>query len=102
MTGIWLLATQMASHLMLLDVGFSSSLMRFLARHRALQDAEQASRFLSTAFVSLLVAGVALLMLSPALTSAFLRAFAIPPSIANEATLLAFVTIAYVGTSLPL
>jgi O-antigen/teichoic acid export membrane protein len=101
-TGIWLLATLMASHLMLLDVGFSSSLVRFLARHRALQDAEQASRFLSTAFVALLVAGVALFLLSPALAPAFLRVFAISPSYAHEAKLLAFVTIAYVGTSLPL
>jgi O-antigen/teichoic acid export membrane protein len=101
-TGVWLLASQLASHLMLLDIGLGTSLMRLLARSKALGDDKLASRYVSTAFYSLAVCSLILLAASPWIGAAFVRWFGIEGSLADTARTLGIVTVVYVAVSLPL
>ena len=102
LTGVWLLATQLASHLMLLDAGFANSLIRYLARQRALNDDNVASEFLATAFIALICVGLLLLLAMPFLRNLFLKSFDIAPENAADAGYLVMLTVAYVALSLPL
>lgn len=100
--GVWLLATQFAAHLMLFDAGLANSLVRFLARARALNDRQQGSQFLSTALVVLGGLSTALLLSAFALAALFVRVFPPTPDLRAMSYQLAFATVLYVALSLPL
>ena len=101
-TGIWLLASQLASHLMLLDIGLGTSLIRLLARSKALGDDKLASEYLSTAFYSLAACSAVLLLFAFWIGRLFVHLFDIGETLAATAHVLAIVTVIYVTFSLPL
>ena len=96
------MATQLVAHLMLLDVGLTNSLVRFLAGQRALCDTKKASSYLVTAFYTLLSISFLLLLMSPFLSSGFLYSMQLTSDNAPGAEGLIMLTIAYAAISLPL
>lgn len=101
-TGIWLIASQIAIHLMLLDAGFTNSIVRFLSKNKSLNNAAAASCYLSTAFLSLLGIGALLLLFSGASGTLFISVFEVSSNLEPSAKLLAVYTVVYVAVSLPL
>ncbi len=99
--GVWLLATQLASHLMLFDVGITNSLVRLLARPEA-DDPRLAARVLATSFYTLAGIGAAMLLVAPMAGHLFLTAFKLPASLERDARWLMLLTVASVGMTLPL
>lgn len=96
------MATQLVAHLMLLDVGLTNSLIRFLAGQRALHDIKKASGYLVAAFYTLLSIGFLLFLMSPFISSGFLYSMQLTSDNAPGAEGLIILTIAYVAISLPL
>jgi len=102
LTGVWLMSTQLLAHLMLLDAGFTNSLVRFLAGQHAVHDIKKASSYVVTAFFTLLAISCLLLITSPFLGSAFLRSMKLTANNAPGAENLVLLTIIYAAVSLPL
>jgi O-antigen/teichoic acid export membrane protein len=102
MTGLWLLASQLASQLALLDAGISNSLIRLLARERGQGTAESRARFVSTAFAALAVVGLSLLVVSPWIVGPVVGAFDLASGQRGPAVEVMWLAIVFVGLSLPL
>lgn len=102
LVGVWLLVSQYAQHLMLLELGLNTSLTRFLARHRGSGDLLGASRYLSASIFSLLAMGALIVLLVPLLAEGFNAAFDLPPGTESQAYWLVLLASITVGLSLPL
>lgn len=102
LTGLWLLASQLASQLALLDAGISNSLIRLLARERGQGTPRSRARFVSTAFAALSVVGALLLVASPWVVGHVVDAFGLEPGQRGPALEVMGLAILFVGLSLPL
>ncbi len=100
--GIWLLVSQYAQHLMLLELGINTSLTRFLARHRGCDDLRGASQYLSASIFSLITMGGLVILVTPLLASGFQAAFQLPPETGPEVYWLVLLASLTTGLSLPL
>jgi O-antigen/teichoic acid export membrane protein len=102
LTGLWLLASQLASQLALLDAGISNSLIRLLARERGQGTVQSRARFVSTAFAALAVVGAVLLAVAPWAVERVVDAFGLAPGQRGPALELMGLAMVFVGLSLPL
>lgn len=102
LTGLWLLASQLASQLALLDAGISNSLIRLLARERGQGSPESRARFVSTAFAALSVVGAVLLVASPWVVEHVVGLFGLSPGQRGPALEVMALAFVFVGLSLPL
>lgn len=101
-TGVWLLATQVAAQLTLLDAGIATSLSRLLARACEDGSNDQPEHIISTAFWTLLTVGLLLIVCAPLAADYFVAKFPIPREVLNDSWWLILLTAVFVGISLPL
>jgi O-antigen/teichoic acid export membrane protein len=102
MMGVWLLATQLASHLILLDAGLANSLIRLLARESAATAANRRAMLLGTTFYALSAVAMLLLVASPFLSSAYTHALGLEAGPFDPAWQLMMLTIVSVVLTLPM
>ncbi len=100
--GVWLMATQIASHLMLFDAGLANSLVRLLAGQHAVLDTRKGSSYLATAFYVLLGFGLLLLLAAPFLAAGFVWSLHLTTENTPGVDMLALLAVIYVAVSLPL
>lgn len=100
--GIWLLATQLSQHIFLLELGFNTSLTRFLSRYRAKNDLSSASMYLSTSIIFLLIIGIIVIILSPLIATLFDKMFSFPSELGNEVYWLIILVTSLTGINLSL
>jgi O-antigen/teichoic acid export membrane protein len=79
MYGLWALTAAMTSSFALLDLGYGGSLVRFIARYRALRDTRSLNEILSTLAVVYAAIGVATLLLALLMVPFIDRVFALEP-----------------------
>jgi O-antigen/teichoic acid export membrane protein len=95
--GLWMLTASITTSFALLDLGYGGSLVRFIARYRALRDSEGLNEILSTLFVVYSMIGLATfcgaLLISPYLSTFFL----IPPEQVATARYLFLIITTYVA-----
>jgi O-antigen/teichoic acid export membrane protein len=101
LTGVWLMVTQLVSHLNLLDVGFSNSLVRFLAGQRAVEDVKKGSNYLATSFYILAIVGFILLVAAPFISSVSVQSLQLTEGVSG-AKALVLLAIASIAISLPM
>ena len=95
--GLWILTASVTSSFALLDLGYGGSLVRFIARYRALRDTKGMNEVLSTLAVVYAVIGLATLALA-LLVAPFLDSiFAIAPSQVTTARQVLLITSVYVA-----
>jgi O-antigen/teichoic acid export membrane protein len=78
--GLWVLTASVTTSFALLDLGYGGSLVRFIARYRALRDTKALNEILSTLVVVYAAIGVATLAVAALLAPFLDSAFAIDPS----------------------
>lgn len=100
--GVWLLTTQLAAQLTLLDAGMVTSLTRLLARKRLADPGTQTERIISTTFWLLMAVGVSLIACAPIIATYFITKFPIPKNVLLDSWWLVVLTVVFVGVSLPL
>lgn len=100
--GIWLLATQLSQHIILLEFGFNTSLTRLLARYRAKGDQETASIFLSTSILILACIGFFVFVISPIIANYFVKTFEFSSSLVDDIYWLMVTTSCFTGANLAL
>jgi O-antigen/teichoic acid export membrane protein len=83
--GVWILAISCVNYLNLLDLGFGSSMVRFLSKGHTTKEHEGASEaFSGVVWVRLQIAGV-VLALSACLAGLFPYIFNVPPALVTDA-----------------
>ncbi len=98
--GIWLLATQLSQHIFLLELGFNTSLTRFLSRYRAKNDLNSASIYLSTSIIFLFIIGIIVILLSPLIASVFEKIFLLPSELKDQVYWLIILVTSLTGINL--
>jgi len=100
--GIWFLCSILASQLLLLEIGITTSLVRLLARPHIVRSNLETCKVICTAFYSLLFMSLILLCFSFLIVDLFLKTFEIPEFNLNDARNLFIIAIIYVVLNLPL
>jgi O-antigen/teichoic acid export membrane protein len=101
-TGVWLLTTQLAAQLTLLDSGIVTSVTRLLARTNVVDSGAQPERIVSTTFWMLVAIGSSLITCAPLIANFFVATFSIPDEVVQDSWWLVVLTVAFVSVSLPL
>ena len=83
--GVWVLAISAVNYMGFLELGLTSSVIRFVSKGHATQDHEGASESLSAVLWVRLQIGALILMLSGALAAVFPLLFKVPPALALDA-----------------
>lgn len=65
--GIWTILVALTGYMMVLDLGVSSAIIKFVARYRAQQDTQAVNEFVSSAFAVYIVIALVILLLTPLL-----------------------------------
>jgi O-antigen/teichoic acid export membrane protein len=100
--GLWTLVLSVVGYTFLLDVGFSSALVRDVAQRHALNRKEELNEIVSTFLVVYVVIGVVALLFCLGLAFVFPLVFNLGPDQASLGSWLVFIVGAYVATSFPL
>jgi O-antigen/teichoic acid export membrane protein len=77
--GIWVLLTAFTGHYGLLDLGLRSATIRYVARHAAVDDAEELNRVVSTSFFFYVGLGLAMVLVTSIVVLLFDRLFKVGP-----------------------
>jgi len=101
-TAIWLLAVQLSSFMMLLDVGITNSLVRLLSMRKAVESSIYASSIFTTTFYILLLIGGLIVMSSNFLSTSYANLFDIPHYLLQESKNVILLAIVSVGLIIPL
>jgi len=100
--GVWLLVGQVTAYLPLLDLGVSSSVGRFVARHNARKDYEGVSRVVSSSIFLFLVSSVFVVAATAALWPSFSMFFHLSQEYFNAGRWLILLTGLGLAVDLPL
>jgi len=100
--GVWLLITQTMNHLQLLELGINTSLGRFIAKYRALEDRAGIALYYSSSLVCLIVLGLIVLCIGPFLASYFHVFFRFDLKYKNDVFWTVLLACISVGIGLPL
>ena len=99
---VWVLVFSLTGYFGLLDLGIRSSIVRYVAKFRAVGDDDQLGRFLTTSFAFYLTVALAVLVLT-AVGSVYLPAlFRIPPELLRTARSLFWLAGLSVALTFPL
>lgn len=82
--GIWFLISQLSQHLVLLESGLGTSIVRFVARYVARNDFESASSFFSSAVLILFIFSLGLLVLSMPISNVFIDLYSIVGELSED------------------
>jgi O-antigen/teichoic acid export membrane protein len=100
--GIWILVINFTGYLGLLDLGISSSIVKYVAEFRAKKDIHGLNEVCSTAFYFYLVSGVLAFLLTAIIALYFIPFFKIPVAQLPEARYVSIIVGLGIGLSLPL
>ena len=95
--GLWVLTASITTSFALLDLGYGGSLVRFIARYRALRDTKALNEILSTLVVVYAGIGLATVALALLIAPFLDSAFAIDPSQVATARQLLFIISVYIA-----
>jgi len=98
--GIWTLMSSLTGYLGLLDLGVRSAVTRFVARHHAAADHEEASRIASSALLFFTTAGLLAVSASTILALFVVQHFQIAPGYLMAARIVLILAGANIGISL--
>jgi O-antigen/teichoic acid export membrane protein len=99
--GLWVLVGSLVAYGMVLDLGITNAIVKWVAEFRVTHDLEQAPRLVATAMWVYSALGLLVVVMSAVLAPMFPLLFQVPPDEHTTATWLAFLAGATVGISLP-